>query len=176
MSFLFASCVHISQHHNLVSCSIELPSTEDQNVRANRSCRMTISAQWRLSLESSLFPYKFIICIQHNKVINIRRRNEVLLTSSAWIDAPTSKKYDVRSTDVCCMSIPWKRRRSWHSDSSPFVFLSIQNSNVIQITSLQLSSLSEASLLLDILIKIETSLNDHVSSNLNGCMTMSRWG
>ncbi len=143
-------------------------------MRADGSCRVSISTQWRLSLKFPFLPDQLVICIQHNEVINVSWWNEILFTSSTWVCTPSSKKYYVRSTYVRCMSISWHWRTSWYTNSSPFIFLCIQNSYIVQVTGLQLSSLSKTCLLLSVLVKVKTSLNYHVCSYLDSCVALAR--
>jgi hypothetical protein len=66
---------------------------------------MTVSTKWRLALELSLLPNEFIISIQDDKVVNIGRRNEVLLSSGAGVDTPSSEENDIRTTDVSSVAV-----------------------------------------------------------------------
>lgn len=143
-------------------------------MRTYWSSRMSIPTQWWLALKFSFLPYEFVVSIQYNKIIDVCWRNKVLFSSCSRIYTPSTKKDNIRATNVGSMTISWKRRTSWDSHSSPFVFLCIQNPYIVQIARLKLSALSETSLFLRILIKIKPTLNNHICSYLNSCMSMSR--
>jgi hypothetical protein len=92
---------------------------------------MPISTQRWLALESSLLPNQLIVRIEHNKVVDIGWRDEVLLASRTRVDTPSAKEDDIRPTDVSCVSIARQRRSARDPDSCPLVLLGIQDSNVI---------------------------------------------
>ena len=144
-------------------------------MRADRSSTMSVSTQWRLTLELAFLPNQLVVSIQHYKVVDIWRGNEVLFPSGSWIDAPPSKEYDVRTWDVGTVSVSRQRWTAWYSNSSPFVFLSVQDTDVIEIAVLQLSALFEVTWLLSliILLKAEPSLDDHVGSYLQSSVSLS---
>jgi hypothetical protein len=66
---------------------------------------VAIPAQWWLSLELALLPNELIIGIQHDEVVDIRRRDEVLLSPGARIYTPSSKENDIGATDIGTVSI-----------------------------------------------------------------------
>ena len=144
-------------------------------MRTNWGCSVTISTQWWLSFEFSFFPDELVIGIENNKVINICRRNEILLSSCPWVDAPSSEEDNIRAANIGSMAITREWRCTRNPHPCPFIFLSVQNSNVVEITRLELSPLSKSSISLRLLVKIETTLDDHVCSYLDGCVALS-WG
>ena len=111
-SFLLASGVHISQNNNLICCSIELPSSENENVRSYRGGSVTVSAQRWLSLEFSFLPDELIVGVEHYEVVDVCWRDEILFASCTGVDAPPSEKNDIRATDICAVTVTGKRRRS----------------------------------------------------------------
>lgn len=81
-------------------------------MRANRCGSVSVPAQWRLSLEFALLPNQLIIGVQHDEVVDVCRRNEVLLAPSSRVYTPASEKDDIRTADVGTMAIAGKRRRA----------------------------------------------------------------
>jgi len=134
---------------------------------------VSVSTQRRLSLEFALLPNQLIISVKHNEVVDVRRRDEVLLSSGSRIDAPSSEKDNIWTTDVGSMTISRQRRCTRYSHSCPLVFFSIQNSYIVQVARLQLSTLSKICTFLQIVIECKASLHDHVSSYLQSSMTLS---
>lgn len=74
------------------------------------------------------------------------------------------------------MTISWQWRSTRDSNSCPFKFFSIENSNIVKVTWLQLSPLPKPSTPLGFLIKMESSLDDHVGVYLDRSMSRTRWG
>ena len=137
---------------------------------------MPVSAQWGLSLEFPFFPNQFIVCVQNNEVVYIGWRNKILLSSGSRVYAPASEENDIWATNICSMTVTRKRRGPRNPNSGPLILLSVQNSDIIQIAGLKLSSLPKASIFLTILIEIKSSLNDHIGSHLNSSVSLPRWG
>lgn len=134
---------------------------------------MTIPAQRRLSFEFTLLPNQFVISIKHNEIVNVCRRNEVLLSSGSGIDTPSTEKDDIRTTDIGTVAVTRERRSTRDTYSRPFVFLCIEDADIVKIAGLKLSPLSEICSLLSLLIKSVSSLNDHVGSDLDSSMPHS---
>jgi hypothetical protein len=72
------------------------------------------------------------------------------------------------------MAISGLRWSSTDSQSTPHKCLSIQNSEIIEITASELTALIKACLLLSLFIEEETSLDDHIVADLDCHMTLSR--
>lgn len=135
---------------------------------------MAVSAQRRLPFELSFFPNQFIVSVEDDEVVNVCRRDEILFSSCARVDGPPSEEDNIRPADISSVPITRERWSPRHSHPGPLVFLSVQNADIVQVTGLQLSPLPEACIFLGVLVKIEAPLDDHVCSNLNGCMPLSR--
>lgn len=60
-SFLFAGGVHISQNDHFIGGTIELPPTENENMRSDRGGSMTIPAERWLSFKLSFLPNQLIV-------------------------------------------------------------------------------------------------------------------
>lgn len=172
-SLLLSGCVHVPEDHHLVSGSVEFPTSENEDVGANRCGSVAVSAQGRLALELSLLPNQLVVGVQHDKVIDVRRRDEVLLTSRPRVDAPTPEKDYVGTTDVRSMAVPWQRRSSGHSDPCPLVLLGIKYSDVVEVAGLKLCALSEICSLLEIFVEGKTSLHDHICAHLKSCVALT---
>ena len=86
---------------------------------------MPISTQWWLPLELPLLPNQLIIRIQDDEVIDVRRRNEVLLSSCTGIYTPAAEEDDVGAADVGGVTVSWERWSTGDSHSCPFVFLCV---------------------------------------------------
>ena len=172
-SFFLTRGIHISQDNHFIRGSVKLPSSKDEDVRSDWCRWVTVSAQRWLAFKFSLLPHQFVVCVQDNEIVDVSGRNEILLPTGSWIDAPTSKEDDIGATDVGCMTVSGQRWTSRDSDSCPFVFFGVQNSDIVQVACLKLGSLPEASLFLSVFIEVKTSLHNHVCSDLNRCMTVS---
>lgn len=67
-----------------------------------------------------------------------------------------------------------QRRGTTHPQSRPYKIISIQNSQIIQIKTPQLSPLFKPSSILLLFIKVKSSLNNQISSYLDTGMSLSR--
>ena len=74
------------------------------------------------------------------------------------------------------MPVAGLRRRARDSHSRPLVLLSVKNPDIVEIASLELGSLPKIGSLLQILIKGEASLDDHVGPHLDGRVALPRGG
>ena len=137
---------------------------------------MSVSAQRRLPLEFPLLPYQLVVCIQHDEVVDVRRRDEILLPPCPWVYRPSSEENNVRTWNIGCVAVSLERRGSCDPDPSPLEFLSIENSYIIEVASLQLRSLPKISWFLLLLVEEETSLHNHVGSHLKSSMSLTFGG
>ena len=71
---------------------------------------MAVTTEGRLAFEFPFLPDQFVICVENNEVVDIRRRNEVLLASCSRINGPSSEEYDVRTADVGRVSVAGQGR------------------------------------------------------------------
>ena len=172
-SFLFSCCVHISQYYDLVSSSVELPASEDKDVRTDWSCCVTITTQRRLTLEFTFLPNKLVVCVEDDEVVDVWRWDEILFSSCAWVDRPSTEEDDIGSADVGSVSVSWKRRSSWDSDSGPLEFLCVKDSDIVEVAGLELSTLTEICWFLGLFIERKSSLNYHICADLKSCVSLS---
>ena len=94
-----------------------------------------------------------------------------MFPSCARVDAPPSEKDDVRTTDVCAVTVARQWRCSGNSHPCPLVFFSVEDANIVEVAGLKLSSLTEICSFLDLFVKGVSALNDHIGSHLNRCMS-----
>lgn len=79
-------------------------------MRADRSSSVPVSAQGRLTLEFALLPDKLVVGVQDKEVVDIGRRDEVLLAPGSRVYAPPSEKNNIGAADVGGMTVSGERR------------------------------------------------------------------
>lgn len=92
---------------------------------------MSVSAQRRLPLKFALFPYQLVLCVQHNEVVDVGGRDEILLTSCAGIYIPTAEEDDIGAADIGGVAVSGQRGSATHSDSGPEELLGIEDSDIV---------------------------------------------
>lgn len=139
--FWFLVVFEFTKHYNVVYGLWVLPATKDEQMRTDGCCGVPVPCTRRISNVKTTGPAHWF-CWPDHKVLCVLFQNNVAFFLRRFICPPTKHK-DFTTTDVQCVAIASARWGAADTKARPHIGFSVDHSDVVDVATLDWSSLCE---------------------------------
>lgn len=129
----------VRKHNNLVERLALVPSSENEQMGTDGRAAVTLPARRRTSLLDPLLPTHGFR-VEHQKLIVVSLRLQVLESTIAAVDVPSDKHYDVSSRQIDGVAEARGRRSAAHPKTGPSQQSCVQDPQIVELARAETSA------------------------------------